>query len=431
MSNQHTDEFADLRKRAEQIFAEQSESLDEAPAEELTHVLHELQVHQIELEIQNEELRRAQLELEASHRNYLELYDFAPVGYFTLDKAGRIVEANLTCATLLGVARDYLIQRAFSQFVFADDQDAYYFFKKQLFEAVSTQSCELRLNIQMDPPVYIKLDGATRTNSDGEITHARIAMSDISIQKQAEKQVYALAVEREKVEILRTFLENAAHNLRTPLSILKTTIYLLEHHEMLEHQKPRFNVIKIQVERLANLLENMLVLLRMDELAGFEFEYIDLNSLVKMVVDKQESLAEQQGLICTFHRDANLPQVWGDSLYLASAISNLVINAINYTPSGGEVLVCTAKRDSNAEISVKDNGIGISDTDLPHIFERFFRSNLAINTYQHGTGLGLSIVEKIVKAHRGHIEVESELGKGSAFRICLPIESGETYQYSS
>jgi PAS domain S-box-containing protein len=425
MSNQYADKFTDLRRRAEQLLAEQSEFLDEAPAKEFAQVLHELQVHQIELEMQNDELRRAQLELEASHRNYLELYDFAPAGYFTLDKTGLMVEANLTCATLLGVARTQLIRQSFSQFVHADDQDAYYFFKKQLFEAASTQSRELGLNIQFDPPVYVKLDGVTKMNGDGEITHARIAMSDVSIQKRAEKQVFDLAIEKEKIEILRTFLENAAHSLRTPLTVLITSLYLLQQQPLLEHQRPRLAVITKQIDRLAQLLENMLFLLRMDEKTCFEFGYLDLNGLVGSVIDEQMPLAELQGLTCTFSRDADLPQVWADRTYLASALSNLIANAFIYSPPGGEVLVYTTTRDGHAEISVRDNGIGISSTDLPHIFERFFRSNLAVSIHQQGTGLGLSIVEKIVKSHRGHIEVESELGKGSTFRVCLPIESNE------
>ena len=130
--------------------------------------------------------------------------------------------------------------------------------------------------------------------------------------------------------------------------------------------------------------------------------------LVGSVIDEQEPLVEQRGLTCTFHRDATLPQVWADRTYLASALSNLITNAFVYTLSGGEVRVCTTTRDGNAEVSIEDNGIGIDSADLPHIFERFFRSNLAINAHQQGTGLGLAIVEKIVKAHQGHIEVESE-----------------------
>jgi signal transduction histidine kinase len=195
---------------------------------------------------------------------------------------------------------------------------------------------------------------------------------------------------------------------------------------VLEHQKTRFKVIKMQVERLINLVENLFVLMQINESAAFEFGYVDLNALVNILVDEQRPLAEQQGLTCTFRPDASLSPVWADRHYLASAVSNLVINALSYTPPGGEVLVHTDKRDASAEISVEDNGIGISDTDLPHIFERFFRSNLAVNIDQHGTGLGLCIAEKIVKSHRGHFEVESELGKGSTFRICLPVASGET-----
>lgn len=425
MDNLQDDRFSELRKRAEQMLEDQSTPPDDTTVTEFAGVLHELHVHQIELEMQNEELRRAQLELETSHRNYLELYDFAPVGYFTLDQTGRMIEVNLTCATLLKVARPQLIRESFSRFILPADQDIYYFFKKQLFEAISTQSCELRLNTPLNPPVYVKLDGATRMNIDGEITQAQIAMSDISVKKRAEEQVFALAVEREKVDILRTFWENATHNFRTPLTVLKSVLYLLEQQPVLEHQAHRFNMIKMQVERLIVLVENLFTLLKINEAAVLEFDYFDLNALVNIIVDDQQTLAEQHGLTCTFYPDVSLSPVWADRHYLASAISNLVINALNYTPAGGKILIHTQKRDASVEVSVEDNGIGISDTDLPHIFERFFRTNLAIHTDQHGTGLGLSITEKIIKAHRGHIEVESTLGQGSTFRICLPIKSGQ------
>jgi len=111
-------------------------------------------VHQIELEMQNEELRRAQVELEASRARYFDLYDLAPVGYFTLSQQGLILEANIAAANLLGVARGALVKAPLSRFVAREDQDVYYRHRKQLFETGAPQVCELRLVRQADTPFW-------------------------------------------------------------------------------------------------------------------------------------------------------------------------------------------------------------------------------------------------------------------------------------
>ena len=121
--------------------------------EETRRTLHELRVHQIELEMQNEELRRAQAELDAARARYFDLYDLAPVGYATVSEKGLILETNLTAATLLGVARDALVRQPFSRFILKEDQDLYSLHRKKLFETHSAssgqagepQACELRM----------------------------------------------------------------------------------------------------------------------------------------------------------------------------------------------------------------------------------------------------------------------------------------------
>ena len=135
------------------------ESKDEVPGPtEGRQALHELQVHQIELEMQNEELRRTQAELEASRARYFDLYDLAPVGYFTLSEEGLILEANLTAATLLGVARGALVKQPITRFILPEDQDIYYRHRKLLFETGSPQACELRLMKKDAAPFWVHID---------------------------------------------------------------------------------------------------------------------------------------------------------------------------------------------------------------------------------------------------------------------------------
>ena len=124
-------------------------------------MLHELRVHQIELEMQNEELRRAQAELGAARARYFDLYDLAPVGYVTVSEKGLILEANLTAATLLGVARGSLIKRPMSKFILKEDHDIYYLHRKKLFETREPQECELRMGKE-DGTVFWGASGGHR-----------------------------------------------------------------------------------------------------------------------------------------------------------------------------------------------------------------------------------------------------------------------------
>ena len=139
----------DLRQKAEALARERTARTPKDGAalssEDIRKTLHELQVHQIELEMQNEELRTAQAQIEAGRARYFDLYDLAPVGYCTLSELGLILEANLTAATLLGAARGELVKELISRFILKENQDIYYLHRKQLFETGEPQECELRL----------------------------------------------------------------------------------------------------------------------------------------------------------------------------------------------------------------------------------------------------------------------------------------------
>ncbi len=143
-----TDSAQALRHRAEAL-VDEAEEIPGDPRElspELARrALHELQVHQIELEMQNEELRRAQEELELSRSRYFDLYDLAPVGYCTLSEKGLILEANLTVAKLFGAERGTLVNQPFSRFIFPEDQDTYYLHRRALWEMGAPQTWELRV----------------------------------------------------------------------------------------------------------------------------------------------------------------------------------------------------------------------------------------------------------------------------------------------
>ena len=134
-----------MHKRAEEILLKHHVEPDKIPPADVLRILHELQVHQIELDMQNDELRRTNLDLKTARENYFDLYNLAPVGYVTINEKGIILETNLTAAALLGKNRRDLVRRPLSQFISREDQDTYYLHHKRLFETRQYQECEVRM----------------------------------------------------------------------------------------------------------------------------------------------------------------------------------------------------------------------------------------------------------------------------------------------
>ncbi len=180
--------------------------------------------------------------------------------------------------------------------------------------------------------------------------------------------------------------------------------------------------LKEQLERLANFVNATLDLSRLelghDRIA---FGQVDLNNVVQQVVMALEPRAEIAGLQITFQA-APTPEVRGEFNQLAQVVTNLVANAINYT-SNGSIIVRTSFDETQKQVclEVTDTGMGISEGDIPHLFTRFYRGERAGQTNIPGTGLGLSIVKEIVDLHEGSIVVQSQVGRGTTFKIYLPI----------
>jgi PAS domain S-box-containing protein len=186
----------DLRKQAETRLALSPEPLATLSPDETRDMLHELRVHQIELEMQNEELRNAQAEIEAGRARYFDLYDLAPVGYVTVGEKGLVLEANLTAASLMGVTRDSLVRQPLTRFILKEDQDLYYRLHKELFETGKAQESELRM-LEPDGAVFWAHLTATAAPAEDGAPLYRVALSDITERKRADE---SLRGERERLE---------------------------------------------------------------------------------------------------------------------------------------------------------------------------------------------------------------------------------------
>ena len=194
-----------LRKRAEAIARlDQTQHLYQSESyspEAAQRAIYELRIHQIELEMQNEELRRSQAELVTSQARYFDFYDMAPVGYCAVDESGLILQANLTTAALLGIARNALLRQSITRFILAKDQDSYFLMRQRIIGATEPQSCELRMMKVDGTPFWARLE-ALAVQNEGGAPILRIVMSDISERKQAETAL------QEQKNFLATILEN-------------------------------------------------------------------------------------------------------------------------------------------------------------------------------------------------------------------------------
>ncbi len=220
------------------------------------------------------------------------------------------------------------------------------------------------------------------------------------------------------------FVSNASHELKTPLSAIKVLTESLLHMELDDPlvYNEFLNDINSEIDRLNTIINDLLTLVKIDtEEEQLVREPVELVKLVNDTLKGLQILAQQKHITMEAYHDDELI-VLGDPVKLQQVISNIVDNAIKYTPDGGRVTVEVYEYSGNAVVKVSDTGIGIPAKDLPHIFDRFFRVDKARSRATGGTGLGLSIAHKIVLMHGGNIRVASEEGKGSIFYIELPLK---------
>jgi signal transduction histidine kinase len=226
-------------------------------------------------------------------------------------------------------------------------------------------------------------------------------------------------------EQLQRFTADASHELRSPLSAITSNAQygLISQSSDIEAQRQRFGKIFDVAKSMNNLVNNLLFLARhAGRLSPESLQEVNLKSELVQIADEYATQEAVQHLNLTYTFPTNSVIVLGDANLLQQAVVNLLSNAFKYTPAGGQVQLRLFTQSYWAVIEVIDNGIGIPEADLPHIFERFYRVDKKRSRKTGGYGLGLSIVQQIVSAHSGHLSVKSVVDKGSTFQIFLPIK---------
>jgi PAS domain S-box-containing protein len=344
---------AQLRSQAEAILCERKKNAVLPPPTEADtrRIVQELEVHQIELEMQNEELVRSRAELESSRAKYFDLFDLAPVGYLTLSESGIILETNLMAAKLLGAERSKLVKKPVTRFIVKEDQDIYYLHRRHLFETRVRQACELRLTGKGGVPLWVRIEGiAAQGNDDTPV--CRATLSDITERKQSEDKLKSLLKEKE------VLVKEVHHRVKNNFTVVSSLLGLQS--EQIEDEATRNMFLKSR-DRINSMSLIHERLYKSQDLTRINLaEYIrslanDLFHVYETDAEKVSLVVEAEDIIL------NVEKVIPCGLI----VNELITNALKYgfpTEWNGKARIEVTLRpidDNEIELAVKDNGIGL------------------------------------------------------------------------
>ena len=436
-----------LRKQAEELLSKEvKKSIGQLTEAETYKLLHELQVHQIELESQNDELIQAKEQALIASEKYIELYDFAPSGYFTLSPKGNIIGLNLTGAKMLGKDRLQIQNRLFQLFLSDSSKPLFRRFLEKVFGSNIIETCDVALSVNGSSPMYVHLSGYAAENGE----QCLITVFDITKQKQTEIELTDLKIHAEKAQLIaeearykaetatyvaedavkskQQFLANMSHEIRTPMNAVIGFTNVLLKTKLNKTQNKYLNAIKVSGESLIVLINDILDIAKVDaRKMTFEkipFSLFDSISIMHQLFDLK---IKEKNLDMFDEYDKAIPQILvGDPMRFRQIILNLMSNALKFTSQGKISLrVRLIKEDAEKvtiEFALTDTGIGIREDRLSQVFNKFEQADKDTSSSYGGTGLGLAIVKQMVEQQGGTVFVSSELTKGSTFGFILSFE---------
>ena len=393
----------------------------DTPADAL---LRQLQLHQLELQMQNSALREAQAQLEAERARYAALFDLAPVGYCIVRSDGVIVQANQAAASLLGVPHHALTSHAFSAFMTTQGGDIFYLLSRRLVATGCPEACELPM-VRPDGTCFsAQLTCASTQNAAGE-TALLVVMADMT----AREQTQQLRIRQEAAEAASQaksrFLAAASHDFRQPTHAMG--MFLARLSQLPHDSGIRQLVVGMEasVRTLQDMLENWFDVSRFG--AG-DVKVLAQPFSVAQVFSQLRDSFEAQALGKGLRLRIRPSLVWlhGDPFLLHRILFNLVSNALRYTQKGGVLVVCRLGRGKQqARIEVWDSGIGIHEAHHEKIFEEFYQVENLERNQAKGLGLGLSIVAHTCALLSLPLSMRSAPGHGTRFRVIAPVWQGE------
>jgi len=431
---------ASQRRRAEESLEKAAEFSTEEfqilTPEATRTLLHELRVHQIELEMQNEELRQSEVALDAARERYFNLYDLAPVSYCVINQHGAICQANLTAASLFGIPRSVLLKQFFTRRIFRDDQDIYYVHHKRINASGEAQSFEIRMIKEDGTQFWVSVAMTLARDVEGQ-PEQRVMLSDITERKHADAERALLQktlqeknteLEHAKVaaekanQVKSDFLTSMSHELRTPLHAILGFGQLMGLGTQALTTEQRQNVDQILGAgwHLLELINEVLDLAIIESgKVEFSLDSVSVPELILECEKMVEPMAQQRGISIVLPENDMSCFVRADRIRCKQILINLLSNAIKYNKPGGKVTVdYTRLGAERIRIRVEDTGAGLASDKLSQLFQPFSRLGQEVGV-EEGAGIGLALCKRLVEQMGGAIGVDSTVGRGSVFWIEL------------
>ncbi len=366
-----------------------------------------------------------------------EILDCAGDAILAVDLSGTVIYMNRKVAEIYG-GREILGKRFVDVDIFGSEslpeKEVWFHDLAALMQQDSPPMAEVELLRGDGTPVYTEVT-ASSLRRDGEVWGMVVVIRDISERKKAEQRLRELYAEERKArqqieaEMKRRldFMRAVAHELKTPLTPVLASIGMLTD----ELQDVRLQKLARNVAQGAAALDK-----RVDELLDLargevgmlhlRLESTDLRPMLRAVADNMTPLALSNGVSLTAQLPPNLPKVRADATRLEQVLTNLMHNAIKFTPRGGKVTLTAGCHGASVVVEVKDTGPGVPETEKKHIFEPYRHPEGGVRIRPYGMGLGLALCKMFIDLHEGQIWVRSRLGRGSTFGFSLPVEAGGT-----
>jgi PAS domain S-box-containing protein len=396
---------------------------------DMLKIIHELEVHQIELELQNEELLAAKEAAEQAERKYFELYDLSPAGYFTLHRDGSILELNPAGAKIFDKETNPLIGSTFAFFISRNTREIFIEFLDKIFSSKSVVTCEIKLE-KKSAMQYARLIGRANSKSD----QCLVAAIDITDRKLVEKELIKAKEQAEKGDRLKTaFLANMSHEIRTPMNGIMGFAGLLKEPGLTGGQQQAYvKIIESSGTRMLNLINDIIDISKIEAgLMNLNISESNINEQIEYIYTFFRPEVARKGIQLSFKLALPAKQaiIQTDREKIYAILTNLVKNAIKYTNEGSidfkynikqGISGSASEQPGEIEFFVKDTGIGIPKDRQAAIFDRFIQADISDKMALQGAGLGLSISKAYIEMLGGKIRVESEPEKGSVFYFTIP-----------
>lgn len=348
-------------------------------------------------------------EIEESERKYRSLIESASDGVFLCDENGRITYASRRMAQITGRSAETLLTLTVSD-VF-DEESA-----KAAMEAVA--------NVSTSPTETRIVDGLFR-HSSGQTVPVQVGYTGVDFPDggfAVQGIMRDLSHEVEAEQLKSDLISMVSHELRSPLTLIAGYSAVLRRDDLVADPEKRSLAacaIDAQVQRMLELIEELLLASTIEHGAlETKRQPVDLAKMAESLVEAYRSSGDKHTVTREFSK--GFPKIMADPRGMELVLANLLSNAIKYSPEGGHVVVSGTAQNGCVHVTVADQGIGVEDNEREKIFRRFYQSDMTSTRSYGGIGLGLFLSKKIVEAHGGTIDVESEVGRGSKFMFCLP-----------